>query len=125
MSDGERALAKRQFPEARIIEVTNMRTQSAACAGRLLPSDDALRQLYKALRQRERTDCTPNVLSAAIGLDESTILMRHAHHGAAWAGRIYASAVSLSAHPQRQSVAGKQHASREAVTDEGRRGKPF
>ena len=73
LSDGERALAKRQFPEARIIEVTNMRTQSAACAGRLLPSDDALRQLYKALRQRERTDCTLNVLSAAIGLDESTI----------------------------------------------------
>lgn len=53
--------------------MTNMRTQSAACAGRLLPSDDALRQLYKALRQRERTDCTLNVLSAAIGLDESTI----------------------------------------------------
>ena len=49
LSDGERALAKRQFPEARIIEVTNMRTQSAACAGRLLPSDDALRQLYKAV----------------------------------------------------------------------------
>ena len=73
LSDGERALAKRQFPEARIIEVTNMRTQSAACAGRLLPSDDALRQLYKALRQRERTDCTLNVLSAAIGLDESMI----------------------------------------------------
>ena len=73
LSDGERALAKRQFPKARIIEVTNMRTQSAACAGRLLPSDDALRQLYKALRQRERTDCTLNVLSAAIGLDESMI----------------------------------------------------
>ena len=73
LSDGERALARRQFPRRASLEVINMRTQSAACADRLLPSDDALRQLYKALRQRERTDCTLNVLSAATGLDESMI----------------------------------------------------
>ncbi len=73
LSDGERALVKARFPKAHIIEVTDMRTQSASAAGQLLPDDAALRQLYKALRQREKTDCTMNVLSAATGLDEDRI----------------------------------------------------
>ena len=73
LSDGERALVKARFPKAHIIEVTDMRTQSTSAAGQLLPDDAALRQLYKALRQREKTDCTMNVLSAATGLDEDRI----------------------------------------------------
>ena len=73
LSDGERALAGMRFPKARVIEVMNMRTQSASAAERLLPDDGALRQLYKSLRQREKTDCTMNVLSAATGLDEGMI----------------------------------------------------
>ncbi len=73
LCDGERALVSRQFPKARIIEVTNMRMQSASAAEKLLPDDGMLRQLYKALRQREKTDCTMNVLSAVTVLDEGMI----------------------------------------------------
>lgn len=73
LSDGERALVKEKFPKARVIEVTDMRTQSSSAACRLLPDDSSLRQLYKALRQREKTDCTMNVLSAATGLEEDMI----------------------------------------------------
>ena len=73
LSDGERVLVKEKFPKARVIEVTDMRTQSFSAACRLLPDDSSLRQLYKALRQREKTDCTMNVLSAATGLEEDMI----------------------------------------------------
>ena len=73
LSDGERVLVKEKFPKARVIEVTDMRTQSSSAACRLLPDDSSLRQLYKTLRQREKTDCTMNVLSAATGLEEDMI----------------------------------------------------
>lgn len=73
LSDGERVLVKEKFPKARVIEVTDIRTQSSSAACRLLPDDSSLRQLYKALRQREKTDCTMNVLSAATGLEEDMI----------------------------------------------------
>ena len=73
LSDGERVLVKEKFPKARVIEVMDMRTQSSSAACRLLPDDSSLRQLYKALRQREKTDCTMNVLSAATGLEEDMI----------------------------------------------------
>ena len=73
LSDGDRVLVKEKFPKARVIEVTDMRTQSSSAACRLLPDDSSLRQLYKALRQREKTDCTMNVLSAATGLEEDMI----------------------------------------------------
>ena len=73
LSDGERVLVKEKFPKARVIEVTDMRTQSSSAACRLLPDDSSLRQLYRALRQREKTDCTMNVLSAATGLEEDMI----------------------------------------------------
>lgn len=73
LSDGERVLVKEKFPKARVIEVTDMRTQSSSAACRLLPDDSSLRQLYKVLRQREKTDCTMNVLSAATGLEEDMI----------------------------------------------------
>lgn len=73
LSDGERVLVKEKFPKARVIEVTDMRTQSSSAACRLLPDDSSLRQLYKALRQREKTDCTMNVLSAVTGLEEDMI----------------------------------------------------
>lgn len=73
LSDGERVLVKEKFPKARVIEVTDMRTQSSSAACRLLPDDSSLRQLYKVLRQREKTDCTMNMLSAATGLEEDMI----------------------------------------------------
>lgn len=73
LSDGERVLVKEKFPKARVIEVTDMRMQSSSAACRLLPDDSSLRQLYKALRQREKTDCTMNVLSAATGLEDDMI----------------------------------------------------
>lgn len=73
LSDGERVLVKEKFPKARVIEVTDMRTQSSSAACRLLPDDSSLRQLYRTLRQREKTDCTMNVLSAATGLEEDMI----------------------------------------------------
>ena len=73
LSDGERVLVKEKFPKARVIEVTDMRTQSSSAACRLLPDDSSLRQLYKVLRQREKSDCTMNVLSAATGLEEDMI----------------------------------------------------
>ena len=74
LSDGERAWVTEQFPDTRIIEVTDMRGQAASAAERLLPMDDALRGLYKVLRQREKVDCTMNMLAAATGLDEGMIL---------------------------------------------------
>lgn len=69
----ERDLAKSRFPNARIIEVTDMKNHLNGAACGLLPKDDALRGLYKVLRQREKMEYTMNILSAETGLDESMI----------------------------------------------------
>lgn len=72
-SDEERALALSRFPQARIMEVTDMHAHSAGLAGRLLAQDDQLRALYRVLRQREKMDNTLNLLAAETGLSESMI----------------------------------------------------
>ena len=74
MSDAERGSVLEQFPEARIIEVSGLEQQSAAAAQRLLPPDDALRTLYRALRQREAMDNTLSVLASQTGMTESMAL---------------------------------------------------
>lgn len=74
VSEGERAAAQEKFPDARIIEVTDMTAYLAAVAERLLLSDDELRALYRVLRQREKMEYTMNVIAAETGLSESQVL---------------------------------------------------
>ena len=74
VSDGERAAAQEKFPDARIIEVTDMAAYLAGMAERLFCSDDELRALYRVLRQREKMEYTMNVIAAETGLSESQVL---------------------------------------------------
>ena len=73
LCEEERMLAQSCFPDARIIEVTDMGAHHANAAARLLPQDDQLRALYRVLRQREKMDNTLNLLSAETGLSESMV----------------------------------------------------
>ncbi|MED9820620.1 MAG: single-stranded-DNA-specific exonuclease RecJ [Christensenellales bacterium] len=74
LSDGERTVAMKRFPEARIIEVTDMRMHTAAACARLLPDDDHLRMAYRVLRQREKMEYSLCTLAAETGLTESQVL---------------------------------------------------
>lgn len=73
LSDGERAAALQRFPNARIIEVTDLSRQTASALSALLPDDQALRQLYRVLRQRERMEYTWEILSQETGLSAGRI----------------------------------------------------
>lgn len=73
MSEAERRQVKARFPDARLIEVTDMGTHAAGAAMRLLPDDDSLRMLYRVLRQREKMEYTMDVLMAETGLSESCV----------------------------------------------------
>ncbi|MBQ2990973.1 MAG: single-stranded-DNA-specific exonuclease RecJ [Clostridia bacterium] len=70
----ERQEAVSCFPQARIIEVTDMRLHGANAAARLLPEDESLRALYRTLRQRERMEYTLDSLSRETGLSVSSVL---------------------------------------------------
>ncbi|MGN0774034.1 MAG: single-stranded-DNA-specific exonuclease RecJ [Candidatus Ventricola sp.] len=74
LSDEERALALLRFPDARIIEVTDMGSYAVRASGRLLPDDDHLRAIYRVLRQREKMETTLHSLAAETGLSESQVL---------------------------------------------------
>ncbi|MBR5301799.1 MAG: single-stranded-DNA-specific exonuclease RecJ [Clostridia bacterium] len=74
VSDGERAAAHRKFPDARIIEVTDMCSYHAGMADKLLCSDESLRALYRVLRQREKMEYSMNIFAAETGLEESQVL---------------------------------------------------
>ena len=74
MNGAERGVVLAQFPQARIIEVSGLEQQSAAAAQRLLPPDDALRTLYRALRQREAMENTLSSLAAQTSMTESMAL---------------------------------------------------
>lgn len=69
----ERAIALSRFPQARIIEVTDMRMHQANVAAKLLPQDDELRALYRVLRQREMLENSLNLLSVETGMSESMV----------------------------------------------------
>ena len=73
VSEGERAAIRRRFPDARLIEVTELARQTNAAASALLPDDDALRRLYRVLRQRERMEVSPEILSMESGLLQSQV----------------------------------------------------
>lgn len=73
LSDEERDRAIACFPQARIIEVTDMHMHQAGAAAKLLPQDDQLRALYRVLRQREKLDCSLNLLSVETGMSESMV----------------------------------------------------
>ncbi len=74
LCDAERRQALRRFPQARIIEITDMGSHSANAAKRLLAPDDSLRALYRVLRQREKMEYSMAVLAAETGLSESQVL---------------------------------------------------
>ena len=74
VSDGERDAAQARFPGARIIEVTDMISYQSGMADRLLCSDEALRVLFRVLRQREKMEYNLNMLAAESGLGESQVL---------------------------------------------------
>ncbi len=74
LSSGERAAAQAKFPGARIIEVSDMVSYQSVIADRLLCSDEALRALYRVLRQRERMEYSMNLLAAEAGLSESQVI---------------------------------------------------
>ena len=71
LCDGERAQVAQRFPQARVIDVTDMRAHSAQAAARLLPDDDSLRTMYRVLRQYERMDYTLRGLADEAGLTVS------------------------------------------------------
>ncbi len=70
MSDDERALAVKCFPDARMIEVTDMRMQAKSMVKKLLPELDELRALYRVLRQREKMEHGVSVLALEAKLSE-------------------------------------------------------
>lgn len=74
LCEEEVCLAAQKFPDARLIEVTDMNAHRALAASRILPDDNALRTLYRVLRQREKMEYTMNVLEAETGLSESSVL---------------------------------------------------
>lgn len=74
LNDAERSAARKRFPQARIIEVTGFEQQTGAAAMGLLPPDEGLRAVYRALRQREKTEYTMNLLSSQTGMSESMVL---------------------------------------------------
>ena len=74
VSDAERAAACARFPQARIIEVTDMGMHRAMAASRLFCSDDDLRKIFRVLRQREKMEHTLSVLAVEAGLNESQVL---------------------------------------------------
>ena len=74
LSDAEREAAYARFPDARIIEATGLEQQTAAAAAKLLPQDDALRGLYRVMRQREQMATTLPALAAQAGMTESMAL---------------------------------------------------
>ena len=73
LSDGERAAAAARFPNARIIEVSDLQRHTAAAVTALLPDDDALRQLYRVLKQREKMEYTWEILAQEAGLSAGMI----------------------------------------------------
>jgi len=74
LNDDERRMAKERFPQARMIEVSDMKTHTANACRRILPEDDQLRVLYRALRQREKMDYAVNVFALETGLSESSVI---------------------------------------------------
>ena len=63
LSEGERAVAMQRFPHARIIEVADLKRQTALTLSALLPDDGKLRQLYRVLKQREKMEYTWEILA--------------------------------------------------------------
>lgn len=74
MSDAERSMAFARFPDTRFIEVTGLEQHTRNTVQKLLPTDDALRTLYRVLRQREKMEYTLNLLAAQTGMSESMVL---------------------------------------------------
>ena len=74
MSDAERALAAQRFPNARIIEVTDMGNHAASAARSLLADDDALRRLYVALRRSEKLEYTLDSIALDVDMTASMAL---------------------------------------------------
>lgn len=72
VSDGERALVATRFPATRIIEATGLEVHTTKEAARLLLSDDALRSLYRTLREREHTSITFSQLCDQVGISQSS-----------------------------------------------------
>ena len=62
LSEGERLLVKKRFPDARVIEVKDLMGQTLGAAAQLLPTDEALRKLYRVLRQREKMEYSMEIL---------------------------------------------------------------
>lgn len=68
LSEGEREEAKRRFPRARIVEVSDLQKQTHGYAASLLPDDQTLRQLYRVLRQREKMEYSLEILAQESGI---------------------------------------------------------
>ena len=75
LGNEERAAAKQKFPDARIIEITDMAFYQAGAAAKLLLSDEQLRGVYRVLRQREKMEYTMNMLAVETGVGESQVLL--------------------------------------------------
>ncbi len=68
VSEGERAWIRSRFPQARLIEVQDLARQTRSEAVSLLPDDDALRKLYRVLKQREKMEHTLEILTQETGM---------------------------------------------------------
>lgn len=73
VSEEERQAARARFPQARLIEVSDMGVHTRNACEKLLPGDDALRALYRVMRQREKLDNTMNTIALETGLSESSV----------------------------------------------------
>ena len=74
LSDSERGQVLRLFPKARVIEVVDVTAPSAEAAGRLLPDDEKLRDVYRALKRLEKVENSLSMIAAQTGLTEESVL---------------------------------------------------
>ncbi len=74
LAEGERVQVLRRFPNARVIEVSDLSRHQAELAGRLLPADEQLREMYRVLRRLEKVEYSLPLLAAQSGLEESSVL---------------------------------------------------
>lgn len=71
VDDAEREQVFNRFPQARIIEATGLEQHTLHTAQRLYLSDDELRQVFRALRQRAKMEYSLNLIAGEAHVSES------------------------------------------------------
>ena len=74
LSDAERSHVLRRFPHARVIEVSDLMHHSCELAGKLMATDEQMRQLFRTLRMYEKVEYSLELLAAQTGLSEQSVM---------------------------------------------------